>query len=176
MSLIGGLLTSRFRALREYAMQVGGAWVPRVSVVALIALSGITASSVSEAREVVDMVGRHVNVPDKVTKIYSTAPPTTLVVYAMKPETLIGWNFAPMSSSEDIAKFLDPRVAKLPILGSMMGHGQEANLEEVLAAKPDLVVAWTSSFLEAIPRGGAHGGDHRQPMRQDHASRRSARL
>jgi len=78
-------------------------------------------------------------------------PSTTLVVYAIKPETLIGWNFAPMSSSEDIAKFLDPRVANLPILGNMMGHAQQANLEEVLAAKPDLVVAWTNSFLEASP-------------------------
>jgi len=58
------LLTSQRRALREYAMQVWGAWVPRASVVALIALLGIIASSVSEAREVVDMVGSHVNVPD----------------------------------------------------------------------------------------------------------------
>ncbi len=117
----------------------------------LIAFAALGQASPARARDIVDMVGRHVILPDKVTRIFSTAPPTTLVVYAMNPESLIGWNFAPDAPKDERAKFLHPSTIDLPVLGNMMGHGQQANLEEVLAAKPDLVVAWANSFLETAP-------------------------
>lgn len=121
------------------------------AAILLILLAGLAPASAAQAREIVDMVGRHIILPDRVAKIFSTAPPTTLVVYAMKPESLIGWNFAPDVPKDDAAKYLAPGAANLPIFGNMMGHGQQANLEEVLAAKPDLVVAWTNSFLDTVP-------------------------
>lgn len=116
----------------------------RMGMVALVLAWGIFVSSACGAREVVDMLGRHVTVPDTITRIYSTAPPTTWVVCAMKPESLIGWNFTPGLTEQDARTFLDARTVSLPVLGNMMGHGQQANLEEVLSMKPDLVVAWAN--------------------------------
>ncbi|WP_036255937.1 ABC transporter substrate-binding protein [Methylocapsa acidiphila] len=117
----------------------------------MIAVGAQSFASEAQSREIIDMVGRHVVLPNKIGRIFSAAPPTTLVVYAMKPDTLIGWNFAPEPPKEDLAKFLDQRTIGLPVLGNMMGHGQQANLEEVLAASPDLVVAWANSFLDTAP-------------------------
>lgn len=108
----------------------------------------IATPSGAYAREIVDMLSRRVSVPDIVSRIYSVAPPTTLVVYAMKPESLLGWNFAHSLSQQDAQKFLDARTINLPVLGNMMGHGQQANLEEIVAMKPDLVVAWANAFLD----------------------------
>jgi iron complex transport system substrate-binding protein len=116
---------------------------------ALVLAWGILVSTVCPAREVVDMLGRRVTLPDTITRVYSTAPPTTLIVYAMKPETLIGWNFAHGLSEKDAGTFLDVHTVSLPVLGNMMGHGQQADLEEILAMKPDLVVAWTNAFLDS---------------------------
>jgi iron complex transport system substrate-binding protein len=104
----------------------------------------------ASARDIIDMIGRRVALPDKVERIFSTAPPTTLVVYALKPESLIGWNFAPSPQALE-SSFLDVRTKNLPILGNMMGHGPQANMEEILALKPDLAVAWTNTFLETGP-------------------------
>ncbi len=132
---------------------IGGACVATRKKAASLAivLAALSSLPPAMARDVTDMVGRSVSLPDKITRIYSTAPPTTLVVYAMKPDSLIGWNFAPDVPKDEAAKFLAPHTIDLPILGNMMGHGQQANLEEVLAAKPDLVVAWANSFLDTAP-------------------------
>lgn len=126
----------------------------KAGLAAFVLAWGMLVSTLCPAREVVDMLGRRVTLPDTITRVYSTAPPTTLVVYAMKPESLIGWNFAHGLSEKDAGTFLDVHTVSLPVLGNMMGHGQQADLEEILAMKPDVVIAWANAFLDST--GIAH--------------------
>ena len=93
----------------------------------------------SRAREITDMLGRKVSVPDAIHKVYGTSPPATLMVYAMDPGLLAGLN-SPVRPAEQA--FLDPRMARLPVIGGWFGQGRVSNLETLLATRPDLILIW----------------------------------
>jgi iron complex transport system substrate-binding protein len=89
------------------------------------------------AREVVDSAGRTVAVPATVTRVYAAGPPASIMVFAIAPEKLLGWTRA-MTPEE--AAFLPREYAYLPALGRLTGRANTANVEVVLAARPDLIV------------------------------------
>jgi iron complex transport system substrate-binding protein len=93
-----------------------------------------------DAREIVDMTGRKVQVPDRITKVYSTSPPATYMVYALDPMLLSGLN-TPLRSREQ--RYLSPGIYDLPVLGGYFGQGQVANIEMVMKARPDVIIMWT---------------------------------
>lgn len=97
-------------------------------------------------REIIDMAGRHVTIPDKIAKVYGSSPPVTLLLYALAPEYMIGLN-TPYASTE--SKLLRKEIAALPALGSQSGMGRQLNPEEVLSRRPDLVIAWLDRFVDA---------------------------
>jgi len=103
-----------------------------------------------QAREVLDMAGRPVRVPDQITRPFGAAPPLTALLYALAPDLVIGLNipFAPGS-----AAYLRPGLSELPVLGSAMGHGRQINPEALLALHPDLALAWQNDFSDLDPAG-----------------------
>jgi iron complex transport system substrate-binding protein len=94
-----------------------------------------------EAREIIDMAGRKVKVPDRITRVYSTSPPATYMVYALDRSLLVGLN-ALLKETE--RKYLSPDIRSLPVLGGYFGQTQVANIELIMKAKPDIVIMWTS--------------------------------
>jgi iron complex transport system substrate-binding protein len=88
-------------------------------------------------RDFVDDAGRKVALPDKVARVYAAGPPASLLVFALAPDTLVGWTRA---FREDEAQWIPEKYAKLPELGRLTGRGNTANVEVVLKAKPDLIV------------------------------------
>ena len=105
----------------------------------LLLASALLLALPAHAREVVDMLGRTVAIPDHPARVFGAAPPATALLYTLAPDTLIGLNM-PFPQA---AKGLVPEhILSLPILGSTMAHGRQANLEQVLTLRPDLVVAW----------------------------------
>ena len=109
------------------------------SLLALLIALGALLGAPAQARQVTDMLGRTVTVPDHPTRVFGAAPPTTALLYTLAPDTVIGLNM-PFPRA---AKGLVPeRIFTLPVLGSSMAHGRQANPEEVLSLQPDLVVAW----------------------------------
>ncbi|MEF3191183.1 MAG: hypothetical protein K6347_01340 [Campylobacterales bacterium] len=67
------------------------------------------------AREIVDMAGRHVAIPDHITKVYSSSPPTTYLVYAIDPKLLVALNFDPMrGNNEDTLAILRSQISSAP--------------------------------------------------------------
>ncbi|QJR13593.1 iron ABC transporter substrate-binding protein [Usitatibacter palustris] len=100
----------------------------------LLALASITASA---AREFTDDAGRKVSLPDRVTRVYAAGPPASVLVFALAPDTLVGWT---RGFREDEAKWVPEKYAKLPELGRLTGRGNTANPEIILQAKPDLIV------------------------------------
>ncbi|HYP57142.1 MAG TPA: ABC transporter substrate-binding protein [Beijerinckia sp.] len=112
-------------------------------VAALLIAAALLGAPSAGAREITDMTGRHVTIPDKITKIYSASYPLTLLFYAFAPDLLVAANF-PLG--EEQKPFVPPQVANLPAIGAAMGQGRGMNPEEVLALHPDLIVAWVDPF------------------------------
>ena len=92
-----------------------------------------------DAREIVDMAGRRVTVPDTISRVCSTSPPATYMVYTLAPDLLAGLNF-PFTRHE--RTYLRPDVLNLPVVGGWFGQGRAPNLETLLQIRPDIVIAW----------------------------------
>lgn len=103
----------------------------------LIFVLGIGGTAIAEARETIDSAGRAVVLPAKVKRVYAAGAPASIMVFAIAPEKLLGWTRA---VTPEEAAFLPQRYAELPALGRLTGRGNTANVEVVLAAKPDLIV------------------------------------
>ena len=94
-------------------------------------------SSVAEARTFTDSAGRKVEVPDKIERVMTAGPPASVLIYALAPEKLAGWVRPPTDAEK---AFLLPAARALPTYGRLTGKGGTANIESVLAAKPDIIV------------------------------------
>ena len=92
-------------------------------------------------RAVTDDTGRRAEVPAKVVRVYAAGPPASMLVFALAPEKLLGWT-TPFRPEE--RPFIPAKYADLPTLGRLTGRGNTANVEVVLAAKPDLIVDYGS--------------------------------
>ncbi len=115
--------------------RIGWLWV----VLALVMIPDIAG-----ARQIVDMAGRSVTVPDVITKVYGSSPPATCLIYAMDPAVLAGLNY-PIRPDE--ARFMNPAVAKLPVIGGWFGQGRTPNQETLLKVKPDVMISWLGKFV-----------------------------
>ncbi|BBO86468.1 ABC transporter substrate-binding protein [Desulfosarcina ovata subsp. sediminis] len=93
----------------------------------------------AQARQITDMAGRTVTVPDVIHKIYGTSPPATLMAYAMDPSLVAGLN---MPIKPDDAPYLDPRMTSRPVVGGWFGQGRVASMETLLALQPDIILVW----------------------------------
>ncbi|MFI4925890.1 MAG: ABC transporter substrate-binding protein, partial [Vicinamibacteria bacterium] len=84
-----------------------------------------------------DDSGRKVRVPARAARIFASGPPASILVFAVAPDALIGWTtpFRPVERP-----FVAPKYADLPALGRLTGRGNTANVEVVIAAKPDVIV------------------------------------
>ena len=106
---------------------------------ALLLLAG--AASAADTRSVTDSAGRRAEVPARVERVYAAGGPASIFLYTLAPEKMLGWNRPP--SAEERA-FVPARFAELPTLGRLTGRGNTANVEVVLAARPDLIFDYGS--------------------------------
>jgi iron complex transport system substrate-binding protein len=88
------------------------------------------------ARTVTDSASRRVEVPDRIERVFAAGPPASVLLYVLAPDRLAGWQRAP--HPEDLP-YIAPQYRDLPVLGRLTGRGGDANLEAVLAARPDLI-------------------------------------
>ena len=94
-----------------------------------------------QARTIVDSAGRTVEVPDEVARVFAAGPPASILVYAMKPQALLGW---PRALRDYEKPYVAEPYRELPETGRLTGRGGEANLERVIALQPDLIVDFGS--------------------------------
>ena len=90
-----------------------------------------------EGQTVTDATGREVLVPASPARVFAAGPPASVLLYALKPEAMVGWVMAPKAGD---LPFLLPESRDLPALGRLTGKGDTLNLEVLLAAKADLIV------------------------------------
>jgi iron complex transport system substrate-binding protein len=108
----------------------------KLFVVLSIALFGLVTTDVP-ARIITDAAGRKVEIPDKIARVLPAGPPASILVYVLAPDKLTGWVRAP---SDEEKAYLLPSVRELPAYGRLTGKGGTANMEAVLAAKPDIIL------------------------------------
>jgi iron complex transport system substrate-binding protein len=91
----------------------------------------------AQAASVTDGAGRAVPVPAKVARVFPAGPPAAIMLYTLAPELLLGW---PRANRPEEREFLLPAIGRRPEVGRLTGRGNTANLEVVLALKPDLIL------------------------------------
>lgn len=116
-------------------------------IVAIITLAILLPPFQAEAREIVDMDGHSVRIPEKISRVYGVSPPVTSILYAMDSSLLVGWN-APQRGGDRL--LLPERIRSLPVIGGWYGQGQSANSEILIKANPDLILIseWQGSSVE----------------------------
>ncbi|MDR0515071.1 MAG: ABC transporter substrate-binding protein [Coriobacteriaceae bacterium] len=112
-------------------------------------------------REITDMGGRKVSIPQEVSRLLCTNPIGTVDVYLLDPALLVGWNFKPQAAD---AAFLDEGALELPSLGVWMGAGSVPNGEEVLARSPDVLLCFWSTDEAGIGMADAIAAEMRLPV------------
>jgi len=101
------------------------------------ALVATLAARRAHAASVKDAAGRDVMVPDRVVRVFPAGPPAAILLYTLAPELLLGW---PRANRAEECAFMLPDVCTRPEVGRLTGRGNTANLESVLALKPDLIL------------------------------------
>jgi iron complex transport system substrate-binding protein len=109
-------------------------WLPQAGFAFLLAA---LLPQTLAAREIVDSAGRKMNVPDTIARVVAAGPPAAALMSILAPEKLVGWNRAP--APEELP-FLPAVTRNLPAIGRLTGRGNTANLETIIAAKPDLIL------------------------------------
>ena len=104
-------------------------------------IAGLSAALIAPhaafAQTMKDFAGRTVPVPAKVSRVFPAGPPAAILLYTLAPDLLIGW---PRANRPEEREFLLPDVGGRPEVGRITGRGNTANLEVVLALKPDLIL------------------------------------
>jgi len=86
-----------------------------------------------------DMLGREVVFSHTPQKAFSASPPMMVLLYTLAPNKMLGVNYSFLAVEKE---FMLPSVQNLPVLGGFFGGGNHANIESILALKPDVVFAW----------------------------------
>jgi len=92
----------------------------------------------STARAMVtDATGRALSAPEKVARVFPAGPPAAILLYTIAPDLLLGW---PRANRPEECAYMLPDVCARPEVGRITGRGNTANLESVLALKPDIIL------------------------------------
>jgi len=101
-------------------------------------------ASLAEAKEIVDMYGRRLSMPERPRKVISIGPTGTYLLYAIDPTMLAGLNF-PVRKEQK--RYLQARMSRLPVIG-WFGQGQTPNRETLMMIKPDVI--FTSKLDQSL--------------------------
>lgn len=104
---------------------------------ALLALLAALPAAAQDSQIVTDATGREVTVPADPAAVFAAGPPAAVLLYTLKPDSMVGWVRAPRG---DDLPFLREEVRDLPELGRLTGQGDTLNLEVLLASGADLIV------------------------------------
>ena len=116
------------------------------------ALAGIAWPPSAHAATVTDATGRALPVPEKVVRVFPAGPPAAILLYTLAPDLLLGW---PRANRPEECQYMLPDVCGRPEIGRITGRGNTANLESVIALRPDLILdvgSTSSTFVSLAER------------------------
>lgn len=102
---------------------------------------------------IMDMADRNLTVPSPITKVLSTSPTATVIVYMVAPETLLAFNYETTTEEQ---KYMSDPYKNLPSVGGWYGT-QSGSYEQFISMDPQIVLESvaasnsTSSMTHAAP-------------------------
>ena len=99
--------------------------------------TALLAAQPARAAAVTDASGRAIPIPNTVARVFPAGPPAAILLYTVAPDLLLGW---PRANRAEECAFMLPDICRRPEVGRLTGRGNTANLEAVLALKPDLIL------------------------------------
>lgn len=111
--------------------------------------------NVAPKKEIITMTGQKMNIPREIKKIYSPSLLSTVVIYTLNPDLLVGLNNTAVNKKHFGEKYRD-----LPVLGGLFAGINTINSESVIKCYPDIIV--TTSTMSANHFGGVIGADRLQ--------------
>jgi iron complex transport system substrate-binding protein len=114
--------------------------------------AALVAPRTAAAASINDAAGRTVPVPANVSRVFPAGPPAAILLYTLAPDMLIGW---PRANRPEECAYMLPEICTRPEVGRITGRGNTANLETVLALKPDLILdvgSTTATFVSLAER------------------------
>ncbi|MGJ3258719.1 MAG: iron ABC transporter substrate-binding protein [Rhodospirillales bacterium] len=115
--------------------------MPRLKIFALLLCVLSLAAAPVSAESVKDSAGRDVPLPKAVGKVFPAGPPASIFLYMLAPDLMAGWPRLPRA---DERALIPAPYDDLPEVGRLTGRGGSANLETVLAIKPDVIIDYGS--------------------------------
>jgi iron complex transport system substrate-binding protein len=91
----------------------------------------------AHAAELVDDAGRHVVLPERVTRVFAAGAPAEVLLYTLVPEMMVGRNQRP---SEEALALLTPQYRSLPSIATLPEHDDARYDGEFLALRPEVYV------------------------------------
>ncbi|MBN2832990.1 MAG: ABC transporter substrate-binding protein [Campylobacterales bacterium] len=104
------------------------------------------------AHEIVDRGGQSVEIPNVITKVFGTSPPSTYMIYTIDASLIVGLNFNHARGNNESSNMLDPRFMALPVVGGLQGGGNSMNRETLLSLHPDVVFLWNNDASSQLAK------------------------
>ena len=107
----------------------------------------------TRAATVRDSAGRSISVPARVQRVFPAGPPAAIMLYTLAPDLLLGWPRANRAARSALTCCRTSAADRKS--GRITGRGNTANLEAVLALKPDLILdvgSTSETFLSLAAR------------------------
>ncbi|MDD3343061.1 MAG: ABC transporter substrate-binding protein [Sulfurospirillaceae bacterium] len=102
------------------------------------------------AREIIDMNGKKVQIPETITRVFGSSPPSTYMIYSIDPSLIVGLNFNHARGNNESSNLLDPKFMALPIVGGLQGGGNNMSRETLLSLHPDVVFSWNTDASSGL--------------------------
>ncbi|MBU4535100.1 MAG: ABC transporter substrate-binding protein [Euryarchaeota archaeon] len=97
-----------------------------------------------ESNQITDMLGRTVPVPSYINKVYSLSSSTTVQLYMLAPDKMVGWDSA-RGKKEN--QYMPREYQSLPVLG---GGKKDANYESIISSHPDIILVGHGGTVEVV--------------------------
>lgn len=122
-----------------------------VFIILITVFAAAIAAANAQARQITDMAGRTVTVPNSPCRVYTPSPPGGLLLFTLNPNALCGMLGGAGGDKETaiISGSPDPRLQRIPDIGSLDGEGRQANLEVLMSMEPDLIILFPKSINPA---------------------------
>lgn len=119
-----------------------------IAIIAIIALVGAymayQESTSSSGNQITDMLGRSIQMPDEVNKVYSLSSSTTVQLYMLAPDKMVGWD---TTRSEEENTYVPAKYQNLSVYG---GGKKDANYESIISSNPDIILIGHGGTVEDV--------------------------
>ncbi|QDF29732.1 ABC transporter substrate-binding protein [Halarcobacter anaerophilus] len=100
------------------------------------------------SKTITDMSNNKIVVPDKIERVFGSAPPTTFLISLYKPDLLVGLNFPSFNMNNfGDSYYLGEKFMNLKSLGGWQGSQKGASVEMLLKLKTQIILGWNNDFL-----------------------------